>query len=160
MPTAAAKPDSASALAPMSPLVRDPSDMPPPNGSRLSCGAARFKRLLGRNVIRRPDGILELQLNLGALGYGAQLGQGAQTPGGSRKLLGGVGRGECDGSHSGGPSGLEARRCVLHDDAIRRWDSEPSRSREVALGIRLAVREVLGSDQDQWLREACVSEGQ
>ena len=49
-------------------------------------------------------------------------------------------------------SGLEARRCVLHDDAIRRWDSEPSRSREVALGIRLAVREVLGSDQDQWLR--------
>src|SRR5438128_9299746 len=128
MPTAAAKPDSAGALAPMSAVVRDPSDMPPPNGSRLSCGAARFKRLLGRNVIRRPDGILELQLNLGALGYGAQLGQGAQTPGGSRKLLGGVGRGERDGPHSGGPS-LEARRWVLHDDAIRRRDSEPSRGR-------------------------------
>src|SRR6266705_1220608 len=71
MPTAAAKPDSASALAPMCPLVRDPSDMPPPNGSRLSCGAGIFPRIRRHPLL----GCARLILDWGTIAQG-----GVQPP--------------------------------------------------------------------------------
>src|SRR5215213_3214447 len=116
--------------------------------------------LLGRNIISCPERVVELESELAARTYSAQLRQEAQAPIGSHELLGRVGSSERNGPHSGSPGRVEARWGILHDYAVLRPDIKARCGSEVTLGIGLAMIKVLGRDQNQRLRQIRVSQSQ
>lgn len=76
------------------------------------------------------------------------------------QLGGGDRAGDADRAHASGASSFESSWCILDHDAISRRNAQSRRRGEIALGVRLAARDVVARDEYLWKWQANMSEPQ